>query len=351
MLQLPWKSKKIPTGLDCGQAWVKMVGLQRTRQGAVLRKIGRLPWTLQDRQKPQSMASRLSAFYAELQIGAEAVITSLAGHSVIIKRLRITSEQAKGLPETLSALAAEHIPFDIQDVCLDYQVLTAKEEGAAPTILLVASKKNMVHERQWIMSQAGLEVRIIDVDGFALCNCFDFNYPDLLHIPVALLDIGASQSTFCVLANQCPLFIRDAGFGGQQITDRLAQVLNVPGPQAETLKWQNPESLPSDLRTAVEREMQSAFISWTEEIQRLLHYYANSQSQQMPQPQVLYISGGGSLHPGLQEILDEYLNFEIRFLNPWRQCHIDEAYFDLGYLHSLGPQYAVAAGLALRGIM
>jgi type IV pilus assembly protein PilM len=117
------------------------------------------------------------------------------------------------------------------------------------------------------------------------------------------------------------------------------------------LKWQNPEALSPEVRSVVDREMQSAFIAWTEEIQRLIHYYTNSLSIAGPQPRTLYLSGGGSLHPGLQDILSEYLNFEIRFLNPWRQCQSDDSFFDPGYLDSLGPQFAVAAGLALRGIM
>jgi type IV pilus assembly protein PilM len=348
MFTLPWKRKQPPSGLDCGQSWAKLVGFKRTRQGICLHKIGRLPWTVQDREKPQQMAHRLKALYANLQILSGPVITSLAGHSVIIKRLNLPSQQARGLPEDLQALAAEHIPFDMEDVCLDYQVLG--QENNETTVLLVASKKKMVYERQWVISQAGLESRIIDVNGFALCNCFEFNYPELRENTSALLDIGANQSTFCVLAHAYPLFIRDAGFGGQQITDRLAQVLDLAGTQAETLKWQDSETLAPDVRTVVHREMQSAFIAWTEEIQRLIHYYTNSLSMAGPQPQTLYLSGGGSLHPGLQDILTEYLDLEIRFFNPWRKCQSDDSLFDPGYLDSLGPQFTVAAGLALRGI-
>ncbi len=349
MIKLPWKRKPPPTGLDCGQSWAKLVGFKRTRQGICLHKIGRLPWTVHDREKPQQMAHRLSALYSSLQIPPGQVITSLAGHSVIIKRLHLPAQQARGLPEGLPTLAAEHIPFDIEDVCLDYHVLG--QEKNETTVLLVASKKKMVHERQWVISQAGLGSRIIDVNGFALCNCFEFNYPELRDSTSALLDIGANQSTFCVVDRAYPLFIRDAGFGGQQITNRLAQVLGLAGTQAETLKWQDPEALAFDVRPVVDREMQSAFIAWTEDIQRLIHYYTNSLSMAGPQPQTLYISGGGSLHHGLQDILNEYLDFEIRFFNPWRKCLSDDSFFDTGYLDSLGPQFAVAAGLALRGIM
>jgi type IV pilus assembly protein PilM len=351
-MKLPWKRDRSPTGLDCGQSWAKLVGFQRTRQGVVLHKIGRMPWTVQDKEKPRQMAEHLSTLYSELQIPAGEVITSLAGHSVIIKRLNLPVHQARDLPDSLPGLAAQHIPFEAQDVCLDYQTLAPDQESGETTVLLVASKKKMVHERQWVMSQAGLETRIIDVDGFALCNCFAFNYPEMQDTPCALLDIGANQSTFCVVHGENPLFIRDAGFGGQQITDRLVHALDLPGTQAETLKWQSPDNLSPEIRTTLDREMQAAFIAWTEEIQRLLHYYAGSLADTAPRPQTLYLSGGGSLHPGLTDILHEYLDFETAFLDPWRQCRVqDSPQFDPGYLQSLGPQYAVAAGLALRGVI
>lgn len=351
MRGLPWKKRHPPTGLDCGQTWAKLVGLRRSRKGITLQHIGRMAWSSQDREKPQHMAASLAALFSTLQVKARSVITSLAGHSVIIKRLSLSSQQADDLPDSLPALATEHIPFDIQDVCLDYQVLEPGEKSEPAPVFLVASKKNMVNEVQWIMSQAGLDVQVVDVDGFALCNCFEFNYPEIQDTTAALLDIGANQSTFCVVAGHRPLFIRDAGFGGQQITDRLAQKLDLPSLQAETLKWQDPQTLSLEIRPRVERELQAVFLAWTEEIQRLLQYYANSLSRPVAQPQTLYLSGGGSLHPGLSDILSEHLDFEITFLDPWRQCHFEDSRFDPGYLRSLGPHYAVAAGLALRGVM
>jgi len=350
MFSLPWKKKQPPTGLDCGQAWIKVVGFRRSRQGITLERVGRMPWKGQAREDSQNMAMSLKALYSGLQLNAHSVTCSLAGHAVIIKRLNISSQQAAELPNSLSTLALEHIPFDLQDVCLDYQVLDLEKGVDTNTVLLVASKKKKVHEMQWIMSQAGLEISVVDVDGFALCNCFEFNYPESRSAPVALLDIGANQSTFCVVADHQPLFIRDAGFGGQQITERLAHALELPGMQAETIKWQDPEALPSALKAGVEQVMHSMFISWSEEIQRLLHYYSNSLPVAVPQPQTLYLSGGGSLHPGLSAVLSEQLEFENTFLDPWRRCQIDDSRFDFGYLRCFGPQYAVAAGLALRGV-
>lgn len=350
MFSLPWKKRLPPTGLDCGQAWAKLVGFRRSKQGVSLERIGRMPWTGQDRESPQHMARKLAALYSGLQLDSGPVITSLAGHSVIMKRLNLPQQQIKDLPGSLPDLAGQHIPFDIQDVCLDYQILDQDHDHDSTTLLLVASKKKVVHETQDILSQADLETHILDVDGFAVCNCFEFNYPDQQDTSVALLDIGAHQSTFCVVAQRCPLFLRDAGFGGQQITERLVQQLDLSSVQAETMKWQTPDALPADIRTYVEQEMRAIFVSWTEEIRRLLHYYSNSQPVAPSPPKRLYLSGGGSLHPGLDIFLNEHLDFETAYLDPWRHCHIDDSRFDLGYLHSIGPQFAVSAGLALRGV-
>ena len=350
MFGLSRKRKSVPTGCDCGQAWVKVVGLHKGKQGVELHRAGRMPWFGRDRDKPERLAAALATLYTHLELKASVVITSLAGHSVIIKRLSLSPSQAEELPDSLHTLATKHIPFDVQDVCLDYQILSPGPGTGTQTVLLVASKKQMIHETQALLTQAGLETSVIDVDGFALCNCFEFNYPEVQEETVALLDIGASQSTFCVLNGHHPLFVRDAGFGGQQLTDRLVQVLDLSYREAETLKWRDPLSLQGDARTGVDHESQAQFMSWTEEVQRLLHYYSNSLAQ-APHPQRLYLSGGGSLQPGLDTALQETLNLEVTFLDPWRQCRIDDALFDPGYLKSIGPQFAVAMGLALRGVL
>lgn len=343
--------KKSACGLDLGSHWAKVVRVLPVRNGVQLDRLGRLSWSRKDREKNDNIAQKLQEMFDVLQLKDRTVVSSMAGHAVIIKRVELPVADTKDLDENIHKQAKQYIPFDIDDVYLDFQVMGPGREANTQSVIIVASKKKMVQEVQEIFEKAGLGTSIVDVDGFALSNCFEFNYPERQAQSTYLLDIGASHSVFCVYANSEPIFIRDVAFGGQQVTEKLSSALDQNRRDVEKLKMSGLDSLQEEgLKERAKHELTSLFGSWSEEVQRLITFYHNS----LDNPQssdTLFLSGGGCLLQGIQEHFSNYLELDVGFLDPWKNIDWDEKSFDGEYLTNNGPQFALAVGLALRAAL
>ena len=142
---------------------------------------------------------------------------------------------AEELAESIRWEAEQYVPFDINDVNLDYVVL---DGGAGDTmdVLLVAVKKDKISDYTSVITQAGKTPVLVDVDAFALQNAFEANYPIEPGRVVALVNIGASVTNVNVLSGANTIFWRDISFGGNQYTDAIQKQLSLSFDQAEALK-------------------------------------------------------------------------------------------------------------------
>ena len=343
-------NNKSSCGLDLGHRWAKLIRLKPARKKATLDRMARMPWRRDDWDQKDQAAGKIKALWRSYDLHNKAVVTSLAGHAVIIKRMDLPASETKNLEETIYKQAKQYIPFDVNDVYLDFQILGPGKKEDTKNVVLVASKQKMVQDLQDIFEKSDLGIQVVDVDGFALSNCFEFNYPEMASESSYILDIGGGHSIFCVYAQNKPLFIRDIGFGGDQLTERISETLQMKTAEAEKTKLSGLKHLEDQTKKKVQSELENILISWADEIQRLINLYQNSQQDDAPSAQRLYLAGGGSLTPGLADILSEELDLEVSYLDPWRNISWDEYAFDASYLQSTGPQFAVAVGLALRTI-
>ena len=161
--------------------------------------------------------------------------TSLSGHSVIVKKISLPAMSPEELSESIRWEAEQYVPFDINDVNLDYVVL---ESGAGDSmdVLLVAVKKDKIGDYTSVISQAGRNPVLVDVDAFALQNAFEANYPIEAGHVVALVNVGASVTNVNILSGSNTIFWRDISFGGNQYTDAIQKQLSLSFDQAESLK-------------------------------------------------------------------------------------------------------------------
>lgn len=341
---------KTACGLDLGNGWAKIVRLGISKKGIALDRIGRIPWTKIDRTDQEEVGQRVKKFWQALALKNKFVISSMAGHAVIIKRIDLPFSGKNSIGETIQKQAKQHIPFDISDVYLDYQILDAEKTNNSLSAILVVSRKKMVHQFREVLEKAGLKVLVLDIDGFALVNCFEFNYPELLDDCSYLLDIGASHSVFCVYANNQLIFTRDIYFGGQQLNEKLAHLLNENQSEIEKLQLTGIKSFDSSKKTKIINALNETYNTLVEEIQLLVSYYQNS-IKHPPVATKMYISGGGSLLADIDQHLANDLNMEVDYLNPWKKISFDYNEFDDKYLKNIGPQFAIAVGLALRAVI
>ena len=162
--------------------------------------------------------------------------TAVSGHSVIVKKISLPSMSDQELAETIQKEAAQHIPFDLGDVNLDYQILSEDAGSPQMDVLLVAVKKDKILNYTNVLSMAGKTPAIVDIDALALQNCYEYNYEPAPGQVVALLNLGASVMNINIVKGTTPLFPRDVSVGGHQYTDSLQKELDLSFDDAEALK-------------------------------------------------------------------------------------------------------------------
>ncbi len=345
-------------GLDIGSHSIKIMELKEAKGGAwKLVKFGlhKLPAeTIVDGAIMNSGAvvEGIRDLMARHKIKAREVATSIAGHSVIIKKITLPAMSDDELTESIQWEAEQYIPFSINDVNLDTQVLSrAGDESGQMDVLLVAAKKDIIQEYTAVISEAGLKPLIVDVASFAIENCFDLNEEPAPGEIVALVNVGASLVNINILNNGITAFTRDINMGGNQFTEEIQKQLNVSYEEAEALKLGgNISSSQSTTEAVVPQEVGAILRSTSEalavEIQRSIDFYlATSPGLSLSR---LILSGGTAKIAGLKDALEETLNTKVSLSDPFKNLSFNPKDFDPDYLRDLGPMSTVVVGLASR---
>ncbi len=277
---------------------------------------------------------------------ARDVCASLSGNAVIVKKISLPVMTETELDESIYWEAEQYIPFDIQDVNLDYQILdpgTGPESRGNMDVLLVAAKKEKIGDYTSVIAQAGKTPVIVDVDAFALQNAFEVNYGLEPGRIVVLLNAGASAININILQGDQSVFTRDISMGGNAYTEAVQKELDLPFESAEQLK----KGVPVDGATF--EEAQPVLRAVTEnvllEIQKTFDFFkATASSDQIDR---IMLSGGASRVDGFREMLQERFSAPVEDFDPFRAVTWDAK--KLGAeAADLAPTAAVAVGLALR---
>ncbi len=145
------------------------------------------------------MVDGVQRLFTSARRSSTAVATGVSGSAVIVKKISLPSMSGEELAESIHWEAEQYIPFDIQDVALDYEVVGESIAGGNMDVLLVAAKKDKIGEYTSALNQAGKNPQIVDVDVFALQNCYEVNYGIDAGRVVALLNVGASTMNINML--------------------------------------------------------------------------------------------------------------------------------------------------------
>lgn len=348
-MRFPGSNKEEYIGVDIGSSAIKVCQLLHRRQEIALKTFGIAPLSPQSIvngviQNPQAIANSLKALFEHLQIKSKKIVFALSGYSVFIKKITLPVLSEKELSQSIQYEALQHVPFEIKEVNLDFHILgSLREDPNSMSVLLVAAKKETLGAYQNIIELAGLESVVADVAAFALANAFETIH-SLESAPVALLNLGANQSTLQVFGKDGPVFTRDILLGGQQITEQIQTLLNISFEEAERIKLG--EFRTPDLLDKIAPILLSTIQNWLEEIKKILDFLAASEPENKPTKMVL--SGGSAMIPGLVRFLSDGIQLPVELFNPFSQIAPDPKSFDPAYLESVGPQSAIALGLALR---
>lgn len=344
--------KKNLVGLDIGSSSVKAVELQKKGNSYQLVSLGYenlQPDTVVDGQimELNNVSNVIASIFNEHQIKTTKVAAGVSGHSVIVKNIVLPQMSEDELQESFSWHAEEHIPFDIADVNLDYQVIGNGPDSLQ--VLLAACKSDKIANVKQAIQLAGKQPVVIDVDAFALQNCYELNYQPKQGEVVALLNIGASTMNINILNGTRSVFARDASVGGSQYTSLLQKELGLTFEQAEAVKrgYPLPEgSEPRPIQPIIETVSDILAL----EVRKTMDFYRATSEEGGEAIQKILVAGGGSKLPGLAEYLAKRFETPVEVFDPFRQIQVDTKKFDPDYLREIVPEMAVAVGLALRGV-
>jgi len=344
------KRKKQVVGCDVGSSAIKIVELKQLKNDEfqlVHAAVAELsPEAIVDGAIMDSslVVEALTGLISENGIKNSKFGGSLSGHSVIIKKIQLPSMTEAELAESIQWEAEQYIPFDINDVNLDYVVL---ETGSSDTmdVLLVAVKRDRINDYTSVIVQAGKEPVLVDVDVFAVQNAFETNYSSRGET-VALVNVGASVMNINVLHDGNSVFWRDVAFGGNLYTEAIQREFNLPREDAEKLKLGGDAGQVSPQQ--VESVLGAASEDLAAELQKTIDFFVATSS--VDRLDRVMLSGGGSLVANLESILQERFQANVELLNPFRNIRYNESDFDPDWINSNAPAMAVAVGLAIRTV-
>jgi type IV pilus assembly protein PilM len=346
-----FRKTKAVIGLDIGSSAVKAVELKAAGRGYRVAAYGSEPvppesivdGAIIDAGAVADAIRRL--FASQKNFKAKDVCASLSGNAVIVKKITLPVMTQTELDESIYWEAEQYIPFDIQDVNLDYQILdpgTGPDSRGSMDVLLVAAKKDKIGDYTGVIAQAGRTPVVVDVDGFALQNAYEINYGLEPGRVVVLLNAGASAININILQGDQSVFTRDISMGGNAYTEAVQKELDLPFEAAEALK----KGIPVDGATF--EEAQPILHAVTEnvllEIQKTFDFFkATASSDQIDR---IMLSGGASRVDGFRDMLQERFNAPVEEFDPFRAVTWDKKIG--GEAADMAATAAVAVGLALR---
>ncbi len=348
--------KKNMLGLDIGSSSVKAVELKQTKRGLQLvhfRMVPLPPEAIVDGAIMNSSAvvDAISELISLENIKTKDCATSICGHSVIVKKIKLPQMTEEELEESIQWEAEQYIPFDITDVNLDVQILGSDEHDVGQMeVVLVAAKKDIINDNMAVLLESGLNPQVMDVDAFAVENMFEATY-GIQEGTVALANIGASIININIVRNGVSTFTRDITMGGSQFTEEIQKQLQVSHEEAESLKLGGDLGAPSETTEAVIPQevggiIRSVSETMAAEIQRSLDFFAATATDDKISR--LFLMGGSSKVPGLTSVVESRLGIPTEIVNPFQAIEINEKNFNVSHINEVAPAAAVAVGLALR---
>ncbi|MDZ7833284.1 MAG: type IV pilus assembly protein PilM [Desulfobacterales bacterium] len=344
-------SKNHLVGLDIGSRAIKAAEAVETRKGWELRRFGSIdvePGAIEEGviKNSEAMSNAVQQLFDLYNFKTKNVAISIGGYSVIVKNISVQKMPEEQLVDSLNFEAEQYIPFDINDVNIDFQLLGESEQNPNQmNVLLVAAKKDMINDYINLIDSSNLNLCIIDIDAFALQNIYETNY-GVQSENVALIDIGASKTSVNILKGNTSVFLRDVSLGCNQINEKIASMANCSLAEAETIRQQeSPDKIsPENLKQVVS----SVVNDWCDEIGRALDFFKSTNPDEGMKKIVL--SGGGANIREFRELLAAQTATETTVINPFENFLIGSGQLDNVYLKQIAPQAAIAMGLALRRV-
>jgi type IV pilus assembly protein PilM len=346
-----FKSTKV-IGLDIGTSYIKLAEVDGSKKGASLVSFGIAPTPANSMngrgeiQDPAAISAVLQNLVKEIKTKRKNVSVGIWGSGVMVKKITGPRLAPKDLQANLRFEAEQYIPFDINEINLDFAILSKNQSAETMDYLLVAAQRKALFQIAEIVETSGLQCSVVDVSGFSLANVFQMTYGVKPGDVSAVLNCGATFTNIVVVDGADVMLCRDVPAAGNLITSEISKAMSVSFEEAEALKisfstGQNPAQ-------EVQEVVRSAVDDLVSQIQKAFEFYTAS-SPDSP-IQRIFVSGGTSQMSLFKETLKSAVNIPIEKLSPFVNIGYNSRAMSDQYIQQITPYSAVAIGLALRKV-
>lgn len=339
-------------GLDISSSSVKLVELSRSGDGYRVDACASeaLPvGAVTDKQitDPVAVGEAIRRALARSGSGTRAAAVAVAGSSVITKIITLPSSlNDDEMEEQIKVEADQYIPYPIDEVNLDFQVLRALPNAPdTAEVLLAVCRRDTVEARAAALEAAGLKAKVVDIEAHALqnaCTLLEHQMPDAgKDKTIALIDIGSTGTGVHILHNRELVYSREQAFGGKQLTDEIMRHYGMSAEEAEKAKRSG--GLPQDYESVVLAQFMDDVAV---QIERSLQFFFSSMSRFSSIDQIL-LAGGSSSVAGIDQAVARKLNIPSAVARPFETMRTAWR-VKREQLDRQAPAMLIAAGLALR---
>ena len=338
--------KRTTVGLDIGSGLIKLVVINHGGGEPVLTKVA-YTTVVDDAivegeiMDPGLVADAIRGLFASAGIKSKEVVTAVGGRDVIVKRISMDRMKEPEAREVIRWEAEQHVPFDMDNVELDFQILDPDDDGLQMAALLVAAKRELVEHKVALLADVGLEATVIDVDAFALHNAFELNHPEAMSGVVGLVNIGHEITNVNIIEHGVPVLTRDIPVGTRRFREDLQRERGMSADDADRLLQGY------DRAEALEAALESRGEEIATGIERAAAFL-QSASRSTSGLSRLYTTGGGSRIPGLNRVLADRLRLPVQAANPVERLMVADGVWDAFNPDELAPLLMLPIGLALR---
>jgi len=338
--------KKTTIGLDVGSGLIKIAVIDHGRGEPELVKVVITPLLADaivegEVMDPGIVTDAIRSALEQAGVKGRDVVTAVGGRDVIIKKIQIERVKEQQARELMRWEAEQHVPFDMESVELDFQILDPDGEGMEMSVLLVAAKRDLIETKLRLLTDAGLASSIVDVDAFALHNAFEVNHPDAMHGVVGLINIGHEVTNINILDEGVPILTRDLTVGTRRFREDLQRERGLGAEEAEALLQGYDRS--QHLDAIIDSRGEEIAVG----VERAAAFLASS-SRSGGQLRAVFLCGGGARVPGLADALGRRLRLPVELANPLANLRVREGALDNLVTDEVAPLLMLPIGLALR---
>lgn len=338
---------KTTVGLDIGSHAIKVVEVEHRKDGPRLVNFGMaelvpeaiVEGEIMDRQL---VVETIQNLLESRDIRRKQVATGVSGRGVIVKRITMEKLPPQEAREAIQWEAEQHVPYDINDVSLDFEILPTEAGPNQMQVLLVAAKRDLIGAHADLLREAGLSPTIIDVNSFALQNAAEANYDFSKSELVALVNVGGELTNINLVQRGVPLYTQDLSLGGNNFIEALQKKHQVSREEAMAAlrsKEGNSgldvsavvRSFCADLGVALERS--------------LVWLKSNGDTDRIDR---VLLSGGAAMIKGLAPMLEERVKVPVEVTDPLKRVRYAAETMGGMDPREVAPQLMVGMGLALR---